>query len=138
MVLMVDSSSELLAGFTEKAMGIQAQSVSIGAVICAPTLRAFPLITELSNIPRISELEEFWNSKMARIGEEGAEGWGKWYASGKPEISASCGVELAKPNVVLLDPDCQWSFNETQRDHSSLLPAKSSDQVADINLPYLK
>jgi len=98
--------------------------VSIGAVICAPTLRAFPLITEL---------EEFWNSKMARIGEEGAEGWGKWYASGKQGISASCGVELTKPSVVLLDPDCQWSFNETQRDHSSLLPAKSSDQVADIH-----
>ena len=42
-------------------------------------LRAFPLITELSNIPRISdatsetrlsELEEFWDSEMARIGEE--------------------------------------------------------------------
>jgi len=116
--------------------------VSIGAVIRAPTLRAFPLITELSNIPRISdatsktrlsELEEFWDSGMARIGEEGAEGWGKWYASGKQGVSASCGVELAKPNVVLLDPDCQWSFNETQRDHSSLLPAKSSDQVADIH-----
>ena len=107
--------------------------MSIGAAIRAPTLRAFSLITALSNIPRISELEELWDSEMARIGEEGAEGWGKWYASGKPEISASCGVELAKPNVVLLDPDCQWSFNETQRDHSSLLPAKSSDQVADID-----
>ena len=55
--------------------------MSIGAVIRAPTLRAFPLITELSNIPRISdatseirlsELEEFWDSEMARIGEEGA------------------------------------------------------------------
>ena len=53
-------------------------------------LRAFPLITELLNIPRISdatsetrlsELEEFWDSEMARIG---AEGWEKWYASGKP------------------------------------------------------
>jgi len=53
--------------------------VSIGAVIRAPTLRAFPLITELSNIPRISdaasetrlsEFEEFWDSEMARIGEE--------------------------------------------------------------------
>jgi len=63
--------------------------VSIGAVIRAPTLRAFPLITELSDIPRISdatsetrlsELEEFLDSEMARIGEEGAEGWGKWYA----------------------------------------------------------
>jgi len=122
--------------------------VSIGAVIRAPTLRAFPLITELSNIPRISELEEFWNSEMARIGEEGAEGWEKWYASGKQGILASCGVKLAKPNVVLLDPDCQWSFNETQQNHSSLLPAESSDQVADINpfatvlfldvQPYLK
>jgi len=116
--------------------------VSIGAVIRAPTLRAFPLITELSNIPRISdatsetrlsELEEFWDSEMARIGEEGAEGWGKWYASGKRGISASCEVELARLNVVQLDPYCQWSFNETQRDHSSLLPAKSSDQVADIH-----
>jgi len=131
--------------------------VSIGAVIRAPTLRAFPLITELSNIPqisdatsetRLSELEEFWDSEMARIGEEGAEGWEKWYASGKPGISASCGVELAQPDVVQLDPYCQWSSNETQRDHSSLLPAKSSDQVADINpfatvlfsdvRPYLK
>jgi len=97
--------------------------VSIGAVIRAPTLRAFLLITELSNIPqisdatsetRLSELEEFWDSEMARIGEEGAEGWEKWYASGKRGISASCGVELAKPNVVQLDPYCQWSFNETQ------------------------
>ena len=41
-------------------------NVSIGAVIRAPTLRAFPLITELSNIPRISELEEFWDSEMAK------------------------------------------------------------------------
>jgi len=113
--------------------------VSIGAVICAPTLRAFPLITELSNIlqisdatseTRLSELEEFWNSEMARIG---AEGWEKWYASGKPGISASYGVELAKPNVVQLDPYCQWSFNEIQRNHSSLLPTKSSDQVVDTD-----
>jgi len=116
--------------------------VSIGAVIRAPTLRPFPLITELSNIPRISdatsetqlsELEEFWDSEMARIGEEGAEDWEKWYPSGKRGISASCGVELAKPNVVQLDPYCQWSFNEIQRNHSSLLLAKSSDQVADID-----
>ena len=64
--------------------------MSIGAVIRAPMLRAFPLITELLNISRISdatsetrlsELEEFWDSEMARIG---AEGWEKWYASGKP------------------------------------------------------
>ena len=49
--------------------------MSIGAVIRAPMLRAFPLITELSNIPRISdatseirlsELEEFWDSEMAK------------------------------------------------------------------------
>ena len=70
---------------------------------------------------------------MARIGEEGAEGWEKWYASGKPGILVSCGVELAKLNVVPLDPYCQWSFNETQQDHSSLLPAKSSDQATDID-----
>ena len=113
--------------------------MSIGAVIRAPTLRAFPLITELSNIPRISdaasgtqlsELEEFWDSEMARIGAEGAK---DWYALGKQGISASCGVELAQPGFVQLDPYCQWSFNETQRDHSSLLPAVSSDQVADID-----
>ena len=96
--------------------------MSIGAVIRAPMLRAFPLITELLNIPRISdatsetrlsELEEFWDSEMARIG---AEGWEKWYASGKRGISVSCGVELAKLNIAQLDPYCQWSFNETQRD----------------------
>ena len=102
--------------------------MSIGAVIRAPTLRAFPLITELSNIPRISdaasgtqlsELEEFWDSEMARIGAEGAKDWGKF--SGKRGISASCGVELAQPGFVQLDLYCQWSFNETQRDHLSLL-----------------
>jgi len=49
------------------------------------------------------------------------------------QTRASCGVELVKPNVVQLDPYCQWSFNEIQRNHSSLLPAKSSDQVADID-----
>jgi len=104
--------------------------VSIGAVICAPTLRAFTLITELSNIPRISdaasetrlsELEEFWDSEMARIDKEGAKDWGEWYASGKRGISASCGVELAQRGFVQLDPYCQWSFHETQRDHLSLL-----------------
>jgi len=87
--------------------------VSIGAIICAPTLRPFRLITELSNIPRISdatsetrlsELEEFWDSEMTRIGEEGAEGWEKCYAPGKPGISVSCGVELAKLNIAQLDP----------------------------------
>jgi len=51
---------------------------------------------------------------MARIGEEDAEGWEKWYASGKRGISVSCGVKLAKLNIVQLDPYCQWSFNETQ------------------------
>jgi len=45
----------------------------------------------------------------------------------------SCEVELAKLNITQLDPYCQWSFNETQRDHSSLLPAKLSDQVTDID-----
>ena len=70
---------------------------------------------------------------MARVGEEGAESWAKWYASGKPGASSSCGIELAKLDVVQLDPYRQWSFNEIQRDQSSLLPAKSSDQVAEID-----
>ena len=69
-----------------------------------------------------------WPNRRGRC-----EGWEKWYPSGKRGILASCGVELAKPNVVQLDPYCQWSFNEIQRNHSSLLPAKSSDQVADID-----
>ena len=68
-----------------------------------------------------------------RDGQNREEGAKDWYALGKRGISASCGVELAEPGVVQLDPYCQWSFNETQQDHSSLLPAKSSDQATDID-----
>jgi len=45
----------------------------------------------------------------------------------------SCGVELAKLNIIQLDPYCQWSFNETQWDHSLLFPVKSSNQATDID-----
>ena len=92
-----------------------------------------PRISDAASETRLSELEEFWDSEMARIDKEGAKDWGEWYASGKRGISASCGVELAQRGFVQLDLYCQWSFHETQRDHLSLLPAKSSDQATDID-----
>lgn len=82
---------------------------------------------------QFSELEEFWDSEVARVGEEGAEGWAKWYALGKPEAPPPCEIELPQSDVVQLDPYRQWSFNEIQRDQSSFLPAKSSDKMAEID-----
>ena len=105
------------------------KSISLGH----RTFKHPPNLRDATSEIRLSELEEFWDSEMARVGEEGAEGWAKWYASGKSGTSASCGVKLAELDVVQLDPYRQWSFNEIQRDQSSLLPAKSSDQMAEID-----
>jgi len=60
---------------------------------------------------------------MARIGKEGAEDWGKWYASGKPGISAH--VELnslnrTSYNWILIVNGHSMKFNEITHRFSRL------------------
>ncbi|KAJ3569428.1 hypothetical protein NP233_g5061 [Leucocoprinus birnbaumii] len=116
------------AGFTEKAMAMfQAQAEL--------TFKHPANIGDVTTKTRLSELEEFWDSEMPRVGEEGAEGWTKWHASGKPEAPIAPITALDTQDATQLDPFRQWSFNEAQRDQSSLLPAKSFDKVAEVD-PY--
>ncbi|KAF5356140.1 hypothetical protein D9756_004075 [Leucocoprinus leucothites] len=116
------------AGFTERAMAMfQAQAEL--------TFKHPSNFGGVTSKARLSELEEFWDSEMPRIGEEGAEGWAKWHASGKPEALVAPATALDKRDATQLDPYRQWSFDETQQDQSSLLPAKSFDQVAEVD-PY--
>ena len=84
-------------------------TVSIGTVIRAPHIKSISL--DHRTFPRVSGATienptlrssgrlRKWLGRLLKV-------WAKWYASGKPGISAPCGIELAKPDVVQLDPYC--------------------------------
>lgn len=73
---------------------------------------------------------DFWDSEVARIGEEGAKGWKSGdNASLEPQISAS------QSRVVPVSLFASWLESETVKQRDARLPARTLDEVEDDD-PY--
>jgi len=81
---------------------------------------------------QLGQLEEFWESEVPRVGEEGSRGWAVWMSSGR-EDQGSYPSKISAKDVIELDPYRQWAARELQVDHVQFVPSRSSDDTDD---PY--
>ncbi len=80
-----------------------------------------------------SAFEEFWESEVPRIGEEGAEGWASYIAhKGEPPRPQKDTERVPEDETQLLDT---WASSERRRDLQSRAVARTIDEV-DENDPY--
>jgi len=79
------------------------------------------------------QLEEFWESEVPRIGEEGAEGWAAWVSSGRKQANPGLPTIPPASGITDLDPYRQWAAREQQADQSQNLPSRSFEGSDD---PY--
>ncbi|KAF8078751.1 NRDE-2, necessary for RNA interference-domain-containing protein [Lyophyllum atratum] len=113
------------AGFSERAT----------AMFQAQTELIFEVPQALYGLPhemQLDHLEEFWESEVPRVGEDGSRGWAAWVSSGRKGIGAHPSNLVAK-DVAELDPYRQWAAQELQMDYAHFLPSRSSDDTDD---PY--
>nr|KAK5450986.1 snoRNA-binding rRNA-processing protein utp10 [Exophiala xenobiotica] len=107
------------AGFTERAVGVWQAMLEYN--IFRPE-RLLPA-------DLMPSFEQFWASEVARVGEEGATGWGS-NASAEPEPTA----DKEHSPVALLDFG-SWEAAETGLGRHAVLPARALDEVSDDD-PY--
>ncbi|GLB36027.1 putative NRDE-2, necessary for RNA interference [Lyophyllum shimeji] len=113
------------AGFSERATAMfQAQAELMYEV--PEALYGIPHETQLD------QLEEFWESEVPRVGEEGSRGWAAWVSSGRKE-RGSHPSKVTAEEAIELDPYRQWAARESQADRVQFLPARSTDDTDD---PY--
>ncbi|KAG5647613.1 hypothetical protein DXG03_008966 [Asterophora parasitica] len=86
----------------------------------------------LSHETQLDLLEEFWESEVPRVGEDGARGWTAWVSSGRKENTQSSKLSPSR-DIIELDPYRQWAARETQMDSVHFLPSRSTDGTDD---PY--
>ncbi|KAF5385316.1 hypothetical protein D9615_001411 [Tricholomella constricta] len=113
------------AGFSERATAMfQAQAELMFGMPQA--------LHGLSYETQLERLEEFWESEVPRVGEDGSRGWAAWVLSDRKERSHRSKTPVAK-DLIELDPYRQWAARETQMDEVHFLPSRSSDDTDD---PY--
>lgn len=92
----------------------------------------FNMPPELSTVPfriLLDELEEFWESEVPRLGEEGAKGWKLWYSSKSYQVPPTpVPLPSSRPD---LDPYRGWARQEALLDSLILLPSRSDDETSD-------
>lgn len=91
------------------------------------TLHGLPLDALLDS------LEEFWESEVPRVGEEGATGWAEWVSSGRPDANSGPSTKPQSSYSATTDPYLKWWHEETHQDRTMRVPSRSSDEDAD---PY--
>jgi hypothetical protein len=94
--------------------------------------RMFNVPPELSTVPfhtRLDELEEFWDSEVPRLGEDGAKGWKIWYSSKSNQIPPP--TPLLPSSRSDLDPFRDWAGHEELLDSRVLLPSRSDSDTSD-------
>jgi hypothetical protein len=101
-----------------------------------PLHRIFEVPQTLYGLPRndqVAQLEEFWESEVPRIGEEGARGWAAWVSSGRKQRTTAKPGPTVSSQVTDLDPYRQWAARELQSGRTQCMPCRSSDDAQD---PY--
>ncbi|KAL1748548.1 NRDE-2, necessary for RNA interference-domain-containing protein [Schizophyllum fasciatum] len=118
------------AGYVERAMALfQAQAEWV--------LRLPPILRDHPFTHQLDELEEFWDSEHARIGEPNSAGWASWVAAGKPALTSqpTATASSALPRPPTADPHTRWAQSETLADTFACLPTRTFDENADAD-PY--
>ncbi|KAG5636350.1 hypothetical protein H0H81_008346 [Sphagnurus paluster] len=98
--------------------------------------RLYEIPQSLYGLPyemQLEQLEEFWESEVPRVGEDGSQGWAAWVSSGRKEAITTCSTVTKSECIVELDPYRQWAGRETQMDHNNVLPSRSFTETED---PY--
>ena len=87
----------------------------------------------LSNEATVSMFEQFWDSEVPRIGEEGAEGWARFLQKqGRPPQPS---IEIADDLKYEKDFWKSWLASERRRSLLSRNPARATDDL-EVNDPY--
>ena len=77
--------------------------------------------------------EEFWDSEVPRVGEEGAEGWAKFESKrGLPPVPRKCNEKVSIDDRHVFE---SWVMYERTRSLQSRIPARTSDDLEE-NDPY--
>lgn len=82
---------------------------------------------------RLTDLEDFWESEVPRIGEEGASGWAAWYTSKDSHRRTSFRQPFQTLTIPNLDPYRQWANQELASDRTVRFPLRSDAEAVD---PY--
>lgn len=77
-----------------------------------------------------SSFEEFWNSEVARVGEEGAQGWKSGLSPELPSMSDASTSLVDRTHIFQ-----SWSDCEQERALHAVLPARTLDEINDDD-PY--
>lgn len=137
-----------VAGFVERGTAMfQAQaelyglfiSKSISETLLMHPDRTFEMPQALYGLPlqkQLNELEDFWESEVPRIGEEGAKGWTAWTTSSDREhVPIPSTSAPHSKDITDLDPYRQWAFQESFSDRLFHLPTRSTSESDDLD-PY--
>ncbi|CAE6449252.1 unnamed protein product [Rhizoctonia solani] len=103
------------AGYVERA--ISAMQAQIEITFFPPSNRppTFP--------DTLAMFEEFWDSEVPRIGEEGAQGWAQWVSNGGAEVYDS--RQVFKPSQTPpKDPYQHWAQQEKNMDNTLTHPLR--------------
>jgi hypothetical protein len=80
-------------------------------------------------------LQEFWDSEVARIGEDGAEGWCNYVKKGEFEPIPDATTDPSVDQIHRSHLFEHWMKAESMRTRTSLQPARTGDDVAEDD-PY--
>ncbi|KAF8973700.1 NRDE-2, necessary for RNA interference-domain-containing protein [Flammula alnicola] len=90
-------------------------------------------ISKMALQAQLNELEDFWDSEVSRLGEDGARGWASWYSSKTDQNSVPTSQASQPSTIPDLDPYRQWASQELQADRKMFLPLRSDSDTSD---PY--
>ncbi|KAH7104612.1 DUF1740-domain-containing protein [Auriculariales sp. MPI-PUGE-AT-0066] len=118
------------AGYHERGIALFQAQIEL-AYFCPETLRNAPLSTQLS------VFEEFWDSEVPRMGEDGATGWVTWMQS--PSIESDTSARTTRRRAYEPaskageDHYAQWYEAEVHMDKQHNRPLRTTDESDD---PY--
>ncbi|KAJ3515279.1 hypothetical protein NLJ89_g1854 [Agrocybe chaxingu] len=114
------------AGFAERAMAMfQAQAEL--------TFHIPKKLSRMSLDAQLDELEEFWDSEVPRVGEDGASGWSSWHSSKESQQSTISKTIPEESTIPDLDPYREWAKQELPSCRTLRLPTRSDSDTLD---PY--
>lgn len=95
-------------------------------------LHLLPPTTMDQHSKLLGALEEFWDSEVLRVGETGAKGWASYVSSGgNGDVPGALGGDVAPEKLDPCDLFGSWMDAEEERIGSSMMPARTIDEVED-------
>lgn len=121
------------AGYVENAIAALQCMLELN-FFCPPHL--VPPTSPSQHEKLLEELEEFWDSEVLRIGEIGAKGWASYVSlGGNGDVPEPQKENLTSEPLDPRDPFGSWIDAEEERLRSSMMPARTVDEVEEDD-PY--